>query len=113
MPLTRGCSSRIPDGVWNNMESLRIVGVSWSSNPRKGFATLAEASLLPGVEVTFVGNWCPDISPENVKLTGPLRPEDLAEILRSSHVMLHAAWEEPCSNAIVEALACGLAGHLP
>ena len=22
--------------------------------------------------------------------------------------MLHAAWNEPCSNAIVEALACGL-----
>ena len=98
----------IPDGAWNNKEPLRIVGVSWSSNPRKGFATLAEASLLPGVEVTFVGNWCPDIPPANVKLTGTLRSEDLAEILRSSHVMLHAAWEEPCSNAIVEAMACGL-----
>ena len=96
------------NGAWNNKEPLRIVGVSWSSNPRKGFATLAEASLLPGVEVTFVGNWCPDISPAKVKLTGPLRSEDLAEILRSSHVMLHAAWEEPCSNAIVEAMACGL-----
>ena len=44
-----------PNGAWNNKEPLRIVGVSWSSNPRKGFATLAEASLLPSVEVTFVG----------------------------------------------------------
>ncbi len=87
---------------------LRLVAVSWSSNPRKGFATLAEASCLPGVEVTFVGNWCPDIPPANVKLAGVMPSEELAEVMRSSDAMIHAAWNEPCSNAIVEAMACGL-----
>ena len=87
---------------------LRLVAVSWSSNPRKGFATIADVSRLPGVEVTFVGNWCPDIEPARVRLLGVLMAEELAEVLRSSHAMLHAAWNEPCSNAIVEAMACGL-----
>ena len=87
---------------------LRLVAASWSSNPRKGFAALAEASRLPGVELTFAGNWCPDVDPANVKLAGVLRSEELAEVMRSSHAMIHAAWNEPCSNAIVEAMACGL-----
>lgn len=87
---------------------LRLVAVSWSSNPLKGFATLAEASRLPGVQVTFVGNWCPDIDPVNVNVAGVLRSEELAEVMRSCHAMIHAAWNEPCSNAIVEAMACGL-----
>ena len=89
-------------------ECLRLVAVSWSSNPRKGFATLAEVSRLPGVELTFVGNWCPDVDPANVKLAGVLPSEELAEVMRSSHAMIHAAWNEPCANVIVEALACGL-----
>ena len=87
---------------------LRLAAVSWSSNPRKGFATIADVSRLPGVEVTFVGNWCPEVDPANVRLSGVLMAEELAEVLRSSHAMLHAAWNEPCSNAIVEAMACGL-----
>ena len=87
---------------------LRLVAVSWSSNPRKGFATLAEVSCLPGVQLTFVGNWCPDIDPANVRVAGVLRSEELAEVMRSSHALIHAAWNEPCSNVIVEAMACGL-----
>ena len=87
---------------------LRLVAASWSSNPLKGFATIAEVSRLPGVELTFVGNWCPDVNPASVRLAGVMRSKELAEVMRSSHAMIHAAWNEPCSNAIVEAMACGL-----
>ena len=86
----------------------RLVAVSWSSNPLKGFATLAEVSRLPGVQVTFVGNWCTEVDPASVNVAGVMRAEDLAKVIRSSHAMIHAAWNEPCSNAIVEAMACGL-----
>ena len=58
--------------------------------------------------MTFVGNWCPDVNPASVRLAGVLRSKELAEVMRSSHAMIHAAWNEPCSNAIVEAMACGL-----
>ncbi len=91
-----------PDG------RLKLVAVSWSSNPLKGFTILAEASRLPGVELTFVGNWCPEVNSANVKLAGVLPSEEVAEVMRSSHAMIHAAWNEPCANVIVEALACGL-----
>ena len=91
-----------------NDGTFRLVAVSWSANPWKGFATLADMSRLPGVELIFVGNWCPSIDPANVKMAGVCSSEELAGIMRSSHAMIHAAWGEPCSNAIVEAMACGL-----
>ena len=91
-----------PDG------KLRLVAVSWASNRRKGFDTLADISRLPGVELTFVGNWCPEVDPAEVTLVGVRDSRGVSEILRSCHAMVHAAWNEPCSNAIVEAMACGL-----
>ena len=88
--------------------TLRLVAVSWSPNRRKGFDALAQVSRLPGVELTFVGNWCPEVDPSNVKLAGIQDSQGVSEIMRTSHAMVHAAWNEPCSNAIVEAMACGL-----
>ena len=91
-----------------NGAPLRLVAASWSSNRRKGFDTLAEISRLPGVELTFAGNWCPEVEHANVRLAGVLQSHELAVLMRSSDAMIHAAWNEPCSNAIVEAMACGL-----
>ncbi len=89
-------------------DRLRLVAVSWSANRRKGFDTLAEMSKLSGVELTFAGNWCPEVPTENVELVGVLQSSELADLMRSSHAMVHAAYNEPCANAIVEAMACGL-----
>ena len=89
-------------------DTLRLAAVSWSDNIRKGFPTLAELSRLPGVELTFVGRWCSSVDPANVKLAGVHDSKGVGDILRSCHAMVHAAWGEPCSNAIVEAMACGL-----
>ena len=87
---------------------MRLIAASWSSNRRKGFADISQFSRLPGVELTFAGNWCPDIDPLDVKLAGPLNSKKLGSLMRASHAMVHAAWNEPCSNAIVEAMASGL-----
>lgn len=95
------------DEPWSG-GTLRLAAVSWSDNPRKGFAAIADASRLPDVEVTFVGRWCTDVHPANVKMAGVLESAKVADILRSSHAMLHPAWNEPCSNAILEAMASGL-----
>lgn len=96
-----------PANTWAD-GPIRLVAVSWSPNPRKGFAAVADMSRLPGIEMTFVGNWCPDVDPANVKLVGVLQSAEVAGLLRSSHAMLHAAWNEPSANAIMEAMACGL-----
>lgn len=34
--------------------------------------------------------------------------DDVARLLRESHVLLHPSWFDPCPNAVVEALASGL-----
>lgn len=112
-------SSIIFNGVDGNMfylpsqtrpfdKTIRLMAVSWSPNPRKGFAVLAKASQIPGVEVQFAGRWCEAIDPLNVKLLGEKTSSDLAEYMRNSDAMIHAAENEPCSNAILESLACGL-----
>lgn len=87
---------------------LRLVAVSWSMNIRKGFLALSRVSRIPGVEIRFVGRWPSTIEPANVVLAGPKISTEIAQILRQSHAMIHAAENEPCSNAILEALACGL-----
>lgn len=87
---------------------LRLVASSWSPNPRKGFAILAQISQVPGVEVSFAGNWCPSVASAKVVLLGSKSSSELAEILRQADALVHAAENEPCSNAILEALACGL-----
>ena len=89
-------------------KTLRLVATSWSPSPSKGFAALASLSQLDGVELTFAGNWCRDVGPADTTIVGVLRSEQLAELLRASDAMVHAAVNEPCSNSIVEALACGL-----
>jgi glycosyltransferase involved in cell wall biosynthesis len=39
---------------------------------------------------------------------GPLDSRALAEVLRLSDLYLAASRDDPCSNALLEALACGL-----
>jgi len=87
---------------------LRLVSVAWSSNVRKGFRSMVEASELPGVEVTFIGNWPQGIPAGEVKLIPPQPHGTLAKLLRQHQAMLHMAQNDPCSNAILEGLASGL-----
>ncbi len=88
--------------------TFRLVAVSWSMNIHKGFSKLAEISQIPGVEIRFIGRWPPAIDTAKVTLLGTKSSPQIAEILRQSHAMIHAAENDPCSNAIIEALACGL-----
>lgn len=88
--------------------TIRFGASSWSPNPRKGFAHIAELSLVPGVEVEFAGRWPEAIDAKNVRLVGAKDSRALAEWLRTLDAMVHAAENEPCSNAILEGLASGL-----
>jgi len=88
--------------------SLRLIAVSWSPNIRKGFREFVAAASLPGVEVTFVGNWPHGLDAGQVKVIPPQPHDTLPELLRQHHALLHMAQNDPCSNAILEGLACGL-----
>src|SRR5215471_17644475 len=88
---------------------LRIVATSWSDNPRKGAETFAwlDAHLdTDRNELTFVGRT--SLEPRNARVVASLPSEALAELLRGQDVYLAASRDDPCSNALLEALACGL-----
>jgi glycosyltransferase involved in cell wall biosynthesis len=57
-------------------------------------------------EVTFAGQT--ELRFERVRSVAPLPSEPLAELLRTQDVYLAVSRDDPCSNALLEGLACGL-----
>jgi len=94
--------------LWDGMSPLKVLAVSWSNNMNKGFKIIAEASELYGIEMTFVGNWNAGVNRRKTFVSPPVPQQELTRYYRSSHVFLHAAENDPCPNAVLEALSCGL-----
>lgn len=95
-------------------EPLRIIASAWSPSPGKGAAVyqwLARRLDPAKFKFTFVGN-CPaelaDAEGGPGAKREPVGSEALAAMLREHDVYLTASRNDPCSNALIEALACGL-----
>ncbi len=87
----------------------RVIATSWSPNMRKGFDIylyLDEHLDFDRYEMTFVGN--SPVKFTNIKQVGPVDSSELGELLRSSDIYITASKTDPCSNSLIEALACGL-----
>lgn len=87
----------------------RLIASSWSLNPRKGaetFAWLDRNLDRSRYEMTYLGE--APLPFEWIRAVGPLRSEEVAEELRRHDVYVAASRDDPCSNALLEALACGL-----
>jgi glycosyltransferase involved in cell wall biosynthesis len=88
---------------------LRVVMTSWSDNPRKGadVLELLDRELDPRrFALTFVGRT--RVTPVRARLVEPLPSDALADLLRGQDAYVAASLDDPCSNALLEALACGL-----
>jgi glycosyltransferase involved in cell wall biosynthesis len=88
---------------------IRLIATSWSDNPNKGGETLEwlARTLDPDrYSLTFVGRAQTDLAPARV--VPPLDSEGVAALLREHDVYLAPSRNDPCSNAVLEALACGL-----
>jgi glycosyltransferase involved in cell wall biosynthesis len=88
---------------------LRVAVSSWSLNPRKGADVLAwlDDNLDPSLAaITFVGQLSQPY--RRIRHVGPLDSQGVAQLLREHDVYLAASRDDPCSNALLEALACGL-----
>jgi glycosyltransferase involved in cell wall biosynthesis len=88
---------------------VRVIASSWSDNPRKGADILdwLDRNLdFDAFELTFAGRTQSTF--ERIRVVGPLASEHLAELLREQDVYLAPSRDDPCSNALLEALACGL-----
>lgn len=88
---------------------LRVIATSWSDNPRKGFDALlrVDEALDPErLQVTFVGR--SPVRFERIAMIPAVASTDVADLLRRHDAYLAASRDDPCSNALLEALACGL-----
>ncbi len=90
-------------------DKLRIIATAWSPNPGKGAAIYRwmDEHLDPArYEFTFVGN--SSVKLRAARVIEPLPSEALARELREHDVYITASRNDPCSNSVIEALACGL-----
>jgi glycosyltransferase involved in cell wall biosynthesis len=88
---------------------VRVIATSWSDNPRKGGATLEWLDRhvdADRFELTFVGR--SSVALEQTRMVAPVPSEELAELLRAHDLYVAPSLDDPCSNALLEALACGL-----
>ncbi|HBS28174.1 MAG TPA: hypothetical protein DEB06_01700 [Phycisphaerales bacterium] len=88
---------------------LRVVASSWSDNPMKGaevYRWMDERLDPARFEFTFVGRCGAPLA--RARVVPPLASAELADLLRGQHVYVTASREDSCSNALIEALACGL-----
>ncbi len=88
---------------------IRLVSSSWSDNPRKGgpvYKWIEEHLDWDRFEYTFVGRSSEEF--RRIKQIDPVPSEQLADLLRQHDIYITASQNDPCSNALIEALACGL-----
>lgn len=87
----------------------RVAAVTWSTNPRKGAASLYRlAAALPRTRFILVGRFNDAPNLPNIVRTGVLGPNRLAMVLRSCDVLATFSENEACPNVVLEGLASGL-----
>lgn len=90
-------------------DKVKLVTTSWSANPRKGFDIykfIDENLDQSKYSMTFIGR-----SPyefKRIKMLPFVKPEILPKILKEHDIFILASKLEACSNALLEALHCGL-----
>lgn len=94
--------------IWNGSEKLRLVSSTMAVRPTKRHDLIAKVSEYEGVEVSHVGDWPNSIDKKKIEMLGVLEREEVADVLRHSHVFLHPSVKDPCPNVIFEAICCGL-----
>jgi glycosyltransferase involved in cell wall biosynthesis len=96
---------------FSRLRKTKIMASSWSSGERKGFKTfkwLDDNLDFSKYEFFFSGNVPDGMVFKNIKTLPPVTSEKLAPMLREHDIFLAASYLEPCSNALVEALASGM-----
>jgi glycosyltransferase involved in cell wall biosynthesis len=89
--------------------TVRLITTSWSDNPNKGIETfrwLDEHLDRSRYEYTFVGQL--SVPLRRTRTVEAVPSERVGELLREHDVYVAASRYDPCSNALLEALACGL-----
>jgi glycosyltransferase involved in cell wall biosynthesis len=95
--------------AFERQRKIRLVSTSWSDNPNKGAATyqwIEDHLDWERFDYTFVGR--SPIRFQRIHMREPLSSTELAAVLRQHDIFITASVNDPCSNSLIEALACGL-----
>lgn len=90
-------------------DRVRVVSSSWSTNRNKGAAIYAwlDRNLdLSRYEYTFIGR--APVEFQRIRTVPAVPSGRLADLLRRHDIYIAPSLADPCSNALIEALACGL-----
>jgi glycosyltransferase involved in cell wall biosynthesis len=94
---------------FNRGRKIRLISSSWSDNPNKGgpfYRRLEEHLDWSRFSYTFVGRSQVDFA--RIRMVDPVPSQEVAELLRAHDIYIAASRNDPCSNSVIEALACGL-----
>jgi len=107
-----GLGKRSRRSYWDGHSTFRLAISTWSKDPAKGFDEyLRFDEALKGignVEIWFIGRHPPDVRFRNIRCFGARGHRRLAKLLRNCHGFIQMARSETCSNAMLEAINCGL-----
>lgn len=95
--------------AFSRNRKVRLIAASWSNNLNKGapvYQWLDEHLDWDRFEFTFVGQ--SPVAFKNINMMPPVNSYRLADLLREQDVYITASRNDPCSNSLIEALACGL-----
>ena len=88
---------------------IKLISSSWSDNLNKGahvYKWLEDNLDWDKYEYTFVGR--SPIKFNKITMIAPMNSVSLSDLLREHDIYITASMHDPCSNALIEALACGL-----
>lgn len=97
------------ESQFDGQRKIKLISSAWSDNPRKGgpFLKWLDKTLdWSRFEYTFVGRVKGRF--ENIQHIPAVPSQELADILRKHDIYVSVSLHEPCSNALLEALSCGL-----
>ena len=95
--------------VFEPTRKIRLIAASWSKSDLKGFDVLLflDKQLdFAKYEMVFAGESPLEFT--NIKVLGKIPQDDLAKRLKQSDIFISTSRVEACSNALIEALSCGL-----
>ena len=95
--------------AYSDQRKIKLITTSWSTNPGKGFDVFNWLDLnldFSKYDMSFVGN--SPIRFKNIKHIGPVNSTKLAGLLKEHDIFIFGSRIEACSNALLEALNCGL-----
>ena len=93
----------------SKLGKIKLISTSWSDNINKGasvYRWLEENLDWDRFDYTFVGR--SPIQFKHITMISPVDSVNLADILREHDIFVTASVHDPCSNALIEALSCGL-----